>query len=322
MLNRIEPSCVEELNQVVVPWQLTLRQLSRGERDKRVRFRALQDTIISNECWSSYILGHGGTARDYVTVAGNNAELPVYWQGETLGDNRLAVAPANVECEFHTPDGADHWVLLIPRDRFTGYFGVDSETELIPRAGLVNCEPQAFRRLASLANGLLDDSAHRQERADDETLQDLICSRVADALDSNGRQRGEWRVRYAHFRRALAFAEAMPGKLSVQQLADAAGVSRRVLELAFRENLGIAPHRVLKLIRLNKLHTDLLAVDPQQVQQVQQVKVTEQMRIHGFDEFGRTAGEFRDLFGERPMELLNRPPPVKHRSFLQATAAA
>ncbi|HEY8429410.1 MAG TPA: helix-turn-helix domain-containing protein [Sandaracinaceae bacterium] len=98
--------------------------------------------------------------------------------------------------------------------------------------------------------------------------------------------------------RALAFMqEAPPEGPTVPDLCDAARVSARTLEYAFREFFGVTPVRFLKLRRLNAARTALLhAANGETVSGVA-------LRF-GFGDFGHFAQDYRALFGEAPSETL------------------
>ena len=116
MLQIVEPECVDELSQVVAPWQLNLRQLSADELQTRIAFTAVNGILISNDRWQGCIHGSGGTSTGYFTIAipGDNFQIP--WIGQALDqDGTLACAASNVEWEFVTLRGTNHRVVLIPQ---------------------------------------------------------------------------------------------------------------------------------------------------------------------------------------------------------------
>jgi AraC family ethanolamine operon transcriptional activator len=105
--------------------------------------------------------------------------------------------------------------------------------------------------------------------------------------------------------RALAGAlellkPADPGRLGVEELAYRTGVSRRTLEYAFRDGLGVSPSAYLKAWRLQALNRDLLRADPAEV------SVAELVCPRGFVHQGQLAADYRNLFGELPSETLRR----------------
>ena len=83
-------------------------------------------------------------------------------------------------------------------------------------------------------------------------------------------------------------------------LAAAVGVSQRVLELGFKETLGISPRRFLRWSRLNHLHRELRNA------RAEISTVTEIAGRWGFTELGRTAMEYKRLFGESPSSTLRQ----------------
>jgi AraC family ethanolamine operon transcriptional activator len=87
--------------------------------------------------------------------------------------------------------------------------------------------------------------------------------------------------------------------IRVPELAAVAGVSQRVLELGFQETLGMSPQNFLRLDRLNKVHRDLRNA------RTASSRVTDICNRWGFQELGRTAVEYKRLFGESPSSTLH-----------------
>ena len=87
---------------------------------------------------------------------------------------------------------------------------------------------------------------------------------------------------------------ASAGPLSVGKLAAAAGLSQRALELGFQETLEVSPRRFLLWNRMNGFQRNLRAAG------ASSSSVTEIASHWGFGELGRTAINYRELFGESP----------------------
>jgi AraC family ethanolamine operon transcriptional activator len=85
------------------------------------------------------------------------------------------------------------------------------------------------------------------------------------------------------------------------------GLSRRTLQRAFQESLGVGPAHYLILRRLSSARSRLLDADPA-TERVTDVAVDE-----GFWELGRFAVRYREMFGERPSETLRRAPERRWR---------
>ena len=99
------------------------------------------------------------------------------------------------------------------------------------------------------------------------------------------------------------FERLQPGqKLNVDDLADALGVSRRTVFHTFRTQYGIGPRRYLELKRLYALRTSLRNADPEQA------SVSRLAGDYGFEDLGRMAQRYRELFNEFPSDTLQRTP--------------
>ncbi|MFD7713756.1 helix-turn-helix transcriptional regulator [Streptomyces sp. NPDC059786] len=106
--------------------------------------------------------------------------------------------------------------------------------------------------------------------------------------------------RPATVRRAVAFIdEHAPRDLSVADIAEAAHVSIRTLQCAFRRHLDTTPMNHLRRVRLAHAHADLLAADP-----ASGVTVTAIATRWGFLQPGRFAAAYRAVYGRPPHQTL------------------
>ncbi|UAL29665.1 AraC family transcriptional regulator [Nocardioides rotundus] len=86
--------------------------------------------------------------------------------------------------------------------------------------------------------------------------------------------------------------------LVLEDLGEAAGVSRRSLQRAFQQHLGTTPIAYLTQVRLERARADLLDAEPGET------TVTDVANRWGFAHHGRFARQFRERFGELPSEAL------------------
>jgi len=106
------------------------------------------------------------------------------------------------------------------------------------------------------------------------------------------------RVAVDHLRRNCAL---LP---SLDDIAGAAGVSRRTLVRGFRRHRGSSPTRMLRELRFQGVHDALLAARPGTA------TIADIATQWGFCEFGRFAQEYRRRFGEKPSMTLQRTAPA------------
>lgn len=100
-------------------------------------------------------------------------------------------------------------------------------------------------------------------------------------------------------RRAAALIEEHAAEpLTVEDVAEAAGLSVRTLQAGFRRFLDTTPTRYLREARLRRVHEVLAAADPTRT------TVTETALAWGFLHAGRFSAQYRDRFGEAPSETL------------------
>ena len=88
--------------------------------------------------------------------------------------------------------------------------------------------------------------------------------------------------------------------VSVADFVRESGVSRRTLESAFQDSLGISPAAYIKIFRLHQFRRDLGNTSPETS------SVAELASRHGFGHGGQLAADYRLLFGEPPSITLQR----------------
>ena len=103
-------------------------------------------------------------------------------------------------------------------------------------------------------------------------------------------------------RRAVAFIDASAGlDIGIADIAAAAGMSRRAVQLAFRRHLDTTPTDYLRRVRLDSAHLELLDAAPGSG-----VTVTEVAYHWGFSSPSRFAERYRAAYGVSPSETLRR----------------
>jgi len=104
----------------------------------------------------------------------------------------------------------------------------------------------------------------------------------------------------AAVRRAKAFIEDNADQaLTVTQVAEAARMSVRALQLGFQRELGTTPMGHLRDVRLDAARAELRAAD-------EDTRVADVARRWAFANLGRFAAQYRARFGENPGDTLRR----------------
>lgn len=106
-------------------------------------------------------------------------------------------------------------------------------------------------------------------------------------------------------RRAVHFCRAHAHEpVAVADIADAAGVSVRRLQAAFRSHLGTSPTEYLRQLRLEGVHRDLKSIAAGSNDET----VTEAALRWGFTHLGRFSGIYRAEFGMLPSQTARKRP--------------
>jgi AraC-like DNA-binding protein len=100
-------------------------------------------------------------------------------------------------------------------------------------------------------------------------------------------------------RRAAEFIDANAWRdITIREIAEAAGVTIRAVQLSFRRHLDTTPTAYLRGVRLEYVHDELVAKNPDRT------TVSEVAGRWGFCNFGRFAAQYRMRFGELPGQTL------------------
>lgn len=301
---RIESDDVDELNYSVFPWDLDMRQMSSGQLHAKIDLVQLGGILVNHEHWSQSISAVGATPANYLAVAGCCTERAVKWNGVEIDAQHMMCGFDAREIEFVTPVDSDHWVILIPKDLIIGHLGEESAADLLHNNLTLECARRHTRQIISLVDRALGQLPGGNKAKSESQPRIAIQSALLDIItkilllnDMRGKHSTP-RKRYLACRKAIIHAMKLRTRIPVPELAAVAGVSQRVLELGFRETVGVSPQKFLRLTRMNNLHRDLRDTRPANQ------RVTELCNRWGFTELGRTAVEYKRLFGQSPSSTL------------------
>lgn len=299
---QIDAQDVDELQQVVQPFEVVLRQISPGQLHARMNYVLVNGIVLYRERWSHRILATGATPPGFFFFGGPTSSKHVGWCGSELGASCIAFGRPSSEIDFVTPDAEAHVCLLVPEQVMARYLGGELMSRGLPNDRFLACANDFGSQLLRMMDRIVDKySDHRDLLANARTrqaiewqlmgglLELLITRRELGATSDVARN-----VRYPLIRRAIELCDAAREPISVPDLAAACGVSRRVLELGFQQTARTTPSRFMRWNRMNQVRKDLLASEPSST------TVTDVLARWGVTEFGRFAVEYKSLFGQSP----------------------
>jgi AraC family ethanolamine operon transcriptional activator len=303
----------EQLAEATQGWDLNFRQLSATSKAFRLEQFSTDRMLFSRACFGSHFYQAGGPTLGFRTFALHSINCTDFrWCGEAVHRHSLIVFPSDGEFESVSLPGFDILTLSLSNELLEQTAELQFQR---PLSAFLTSSGQ----VCHLATGSV-----RELRAQLHRLSgSLEQSNVAGTLPSSASmlmeqelaqlvlaslERGEIQSpRGLGSRRMKPLVQVMeligqrpPPTLGVAELVAQAGVSRRTLEHAFRDGLGMSPAAYLKATRLRALHKDFLAADPG-ITSVHGV-----CSAHGFTHEGQLAADYRKLFGELPFATLRR----------------
>ncbi|TBW58163.1 helix-turn-helix domain-containing protein [Marinobacter halodurans] len=148
---------------------------------------------------------------------------------------------------------------------------------------------------------MLSKQGRLEQKVFRKNAQDLILSHVLDVCDDTEclRHVSSTRKKQMVDRARTYVLEHSEEPLSIMDLCNHVGASRRKLQYCFQDVLGISPVSFLRIMRLNAVHRILCRVsDEKQIQDV--------AADWGFWHLGHFTADYRNLFGERPSDTRRR----------------
>ena len=227
--------------------------------------------------------------------------------GAEIGLDQVAVIPPGNGYNWRL-SGATHWGAISPvRDDMDWLCGAEAAlpARTLCDVSVFTPSPMALARLRSVHEyiGRLAETTPELLKNTELSLDlehELISAaqELSRAKVSNFKTRGQ-RQHEIIVNRFRAIIETQADEpLDMSRISEGIGVSSRTLRFACQEQLGISPFQYVVLRRMRTVHRALQKADPQSTH------VTDIATEHGFWEFGRFAGKYRQIFGEVPSATL------------------
>lgn len=299
---RLTAEAVEEHAQIAQPhWDVEITQITRGPLLVELNYLNCGRVLIYRDTWNASLHIRASVQPGVFALAlplrssGSNR-----WWGQERQLDELPCLRAGEEAEVVT--GTDYETLMVLADQgllleVASWYAPDRAHWIAQPFHLLRVDPAEVARLVVELNHWL---THPPVASRSERLGLHWCTRILDLLRSGTAPSLPPASRASLVRRAIDLAEGELHQAGMSELCQALHVGRRTLEYAFRQHLGTTPHHYFRLQRFARAHRNLLHSDPGQT------CVTDIATQFGFNELGRFAVEYRQLFGERPSDTLRR----------------
>jgi AraC family ethanolamine operon transcriptional activator len=305
----------EQLSEAINDWELDFRQLGAVNSPFQLQQLSTPRMLYTQGALDGHFYQRGGPTVGFRTFALNNYNGSDYqWCGERADFNNLVVMPKGGEFESVSRPGFDVFTLSLstallertaelqfqrPLAEFMGPGG-----EVRYRPGSALRELRKVLHTFSQAVGQGRDCVVAQYGAGGlSRMERKLAHLVLSCLERGDAQP----TRPPRSKRMIALNRAMdviehtpPPQLCMASLVEQAGVSRRTLEYAFQDSLGLSPANYIKALKLRALHKELLTGE------TCFASVAGLSAQHGFSHAGQLAVDYRSMFGELPSATLRR----------------
>ena len=288
-------------------WQLSYDQVSPGPFEgELVEFRSDWMQLVRDRS-NQAMIKTGAAWKGAITFSiPLHADGPMYCSGHPIYEPSLMVAHGENLPELHTPQHLDLIGVAIEEHALEHVLerqGSDFRITDLPRCYRLG-ESSVPRELAALFDGLPSDDQERDILLGHDSIRrgirdavmmhllELIAPDQAPQLSPTARKRMVDRAREY----ALGHLDE---PLSILDLCNHIGASRRKLQYCFQETLGINPVAYLRALRLNAVRRELRTST--QAYCVQDVAIR-----WGFWHLSRFSSDYRTMFGESPSQTLRR----------------
>lgn len=233
----------------------------------------------------------------------------------------LAAAPES-EARFVVDSDWESVSIFLPKQEIMAHMAIrqpGSQSKHFEGLQLLEVNPDAAQQLFALGKTVIQTAEAQPElfhagSNEQRAVQiDLIEALLATLLSSNPlplsqeerTKQKQFAIVNAAEQHALIHADV---DLYVTDLCQAAGVSERTLEYAFKEITGLTPTAYIKQLRLHRVYQSLLHAAPGTT------TVSKEAQRWGFWHFSELSKTYKKCFHELPSETLLRAPQEKIKS--------
>lgn len=309
--NAVEIRCcrnIDEQAMLLDAWNQSYCQISRGSFDGSVSSFLAGGVRVLVERLNRTVYQRGQVARSRVAVG-----IPFQLEGhallcgQTSHRDGLHVFSGEGGFEFLSPDKHVVVNLEIEPDAI-GDRAVRAQMEeltllLGAKPGVLNVDPERLEGFREVLKRLLDAVAATPTLLDDSgvaaTFEKSVIFGLAEVLqemrdvDTHGSGEARTARNWQLVRGVREIVEESPDcPLSVAELCSRFRASRRTLQYAFEDTVGVNPSAYMRAVRLDHVRRELRGSS----------SVTEVATRWGFWHFGNFSNEYRGQFGELPSE--------------------
>ena len=281
---------IDELPDADEGWDFELCKLDSIPFESELFQLISKDFILSRGQFNCRVKQSGNSPSGFRTFAIPAASFGMLWRSQPVSKNDLMVFPPSGKLHAFSSPGFDIFTLSFADSLLEPFV----EMRKFQGLEVLHGNPVAMDRLRKLLHHTM------QQPEDIETSKTALLQQLAELMtEASPVQTARTSQRIQVVLQAEQFVMDNPGEsITVQSLCTTTGVSKRTLEYAFSNYLGMSPKSYINAIRLNAVHRQLRRAQPGQI------RVADAANHWGFWHMGQFAADYHKLFGKHPATTL------------------
>ncbi|MGM0542879.1 MAG: helix-turn-helix domain-containing protein [Pseudomonadota bacterium] len=287
-------------------WTLNYEQVSAGKFLGQISQLELPNIQIIEDQTNQAMIKSGEAFKNTICFSISTRKSPseLICLGNIFTTPGLLVSDAQDLPELRTPAGLQVFNLSVQKDLLIDYIvkqNLAFEASCAPyffpfsQPDDQNALAQAVERIF-----LLSKQGQLEKPVQKKNAQDLLLMHLLDTCETASLPPLSTTRKKQMVDRARSYAiEHSDTPLSIMDLCNHVGASRRKLQYCFQDVLGISPVSFLRILRLNAVHKALCTGSEDK--QIQDIAAE-----WGFWHLGHFTSDYRNLFGERPSDTRGR----------------
>lgn len=299
----------DQMCEEVRHWNLDFRQMDRGRFSAEVLQFGLGQVHIAEATFGRCLLQAGAPPQGLRTIAiPADPDVRFKWRGCEIGGSDLMIFPNGAEIDSVSDEHFKVYTCSFPEELLVSLceeLGIAELDQLQCGHEVIRCSSKSVSQIQALLKSAAAVAKSKpdafQNQINQKTvihdLPRLILSGVEEAR--GGVSPALTNKRVNALQSAMLFMEKHANQpITIGDLVNDLSISKRTLEYAFREGMGVTPKFFLKSYRLNRVRRQLRA------SKANQVKVADIANHWGFWHMGQFAKDYQEFFSELPSETL------------------
>ena len=306
----------DQFTEAAAAWDIDFRQTGKGKLNASLMQLVSENWSVSKARFDQASYQSGVAVPSMRTFAFLGSSAPeVSWCNRSFVPGTLAVFASSGEFKSIAPPGFDVYTVSFSENQLElacERLGIAGMADKLPSIdAMFQRDPLQTEMMGQFLNRCLRQKFVLPNPANpidtSNHVRDKICEKLVLLLSGGTpiRRTPKQKAQLRAFSRALEVIDGnLSSNLSVPEIANSAGMSRRSLEYTFRDRMGVGPKAYVIAQRLIQVRRDIKSTRGS-------ITITDIANRWGFWHMGQFAKDYKLQFGELPSQTLAEANPLR-----------